>query len=89
MSFIYNVEKLQLYAPHVSHLIMIYLLAVGTNVSLDSPQKLTFPSGGKGQFLIILPADPSTSQGRVHGDDVGATGQPWHFRSLSTYGNED
>ena len=67
---------------------MVYLLAVGTNVNLDSPQKLTFPSGGNGQCFVIVPAGPPTSQGRVHGDDVGATGQPWHFNSLSTYRNE-
>ena len=61
---------------------------MGTNVNLDSPQKLTFPSGGNRHFSKFLLAGPPTSQGRFHGDDVGATGQPWHFNSLSTYRNE-
>ena len=57
-------------------MVITYLLDVGTNVNFDSPQKLTFPSGGDGQSFTILPAGPPTSQGRVHGDDFGATGQP-------------
>ena len=73
---------------YLYHVIEIYLLAVGTNVSLDSPQKLTFPSGGSGQFFTILPAGTPTSQGRFHGDGVGAKGHPWHFNSVSTNRNE-
>ena len=81
---LYNYNYYYLY-----HVITIYLLAVGTNVNFDSPQKLTLPSGGNGQFFTILPAGPPTSQGRVHGDDFGAIGQPWHFNSFTTYKNED
>ena len=61
---------------------------MGTKVNLDSPQKLTFPAGGNRHFSKFLLAGPPTSQGRVQGDDVGATGQPWHFNSLSTCRNE-
>ena len=85
MEIICNIMKLLRLTYYLYHLKIIYLLAVGTNVNLDSPQKLTFPSGGNGQVFVILPAATPTSHGRVHGDDVGATGQPWHFSCLSTY----
>ena len=74
---------------YLYHLTIIYLLSVGTKVNLDSPQKLTFPAGGNRHFSKFLLAGPPTSQGKVHGDDVGAKGHPWHFNSLSTYVNNN